>query len=31
MTSIDLKGAYYSVKISEEDLEYLEFYAGEIF
>ena len=28
MTSIDLKGAYYSVKISEEDSKYLEFYAG---
>ena len=28
MTSIDLKDACYSVKISEEDLKYLNFYAG---
>ena len=28
MTSIDLKDAYYSVKISEEDAKYLKFYAG---
>ena len=27
MTSIDLKDAYYSVKISEEDSKYLKFYA----
>ena len=31
MTSIDLKDAYYSVKISEEDPKYLKFYAGKIF
>ena len=31
MTSIDLKDAYYSVKISEEDLKYLKFYAGFFF
>ena len=31
MTSIDLKDAYYSVKISEEDSKYLKFYAGKIF
>ena len=28
MTSIDLKGACYSVKISEKDSKYLKFYAG---
>ena len=31
MTSIDLKDAYYSVKISEEDSKYLKFYAGKLF
>ena len=31
MTSIDLKDAYYSVKISEEDSKYLKFYAGKFF
>ena len=31
MTSIDLKDAYYSVKISEEDSKYLKFYAGKRF
>ena len=28
MTTIDLKDAYYSVKISEEDSKYLKFYVG---
>ena len=28
MTSIDLKDAYYSVKLSEEDSKYLKFYAN---
>ena len=28
MTTIDLKDAYYSVKISEEDFKYLKFYLG---
>ena len=28
MTSIDLKDAYYSVRISEKDSKYLKFYAG---
>ena len=28
MTSIDLKDAYYSVKVSEEDSKYLKFYAN---
>ena len=28
MTTIDLKGVYYSVKISEEDSKYLKFYVG---
>ena len=31
MTSIDLKDAYYSVKISEEDSKYLKLYAGKVF
>ena len=31
MTSIDLKDAYYSVKISEEDSKYLKRYAGKFF
>ena len=31
MTSIDLKDAYYSVKISEEDTKYLKFYVGKNF
>ena len=30
MTTIDLKDAYYSVKISEEDSKYLKFYVGKI-
>ena len=30
MITIDLKDAYYSVKISEEDSKYLKFYAGKI-
>ena len=31
MTSIDLKDADYSVKISKEDSKYLKFYAGKMF
>ena len=31
MTSIDLKDAYYSVKICEEDTKYLKFYAQKFF
>ena len=31
MTSIDLKDAYYSAKISEEDSKYLTLYAGNFF
>ena len=31
MTSIDLKDAYYSVKISQEDSKCLNFYLGKIF
>ena len=31
MTSIDLKDAYYLVKISEEDTKYLKFYKGNFF
>ena len=31
MTSIDLKGGYYSVKMSEENSKYVKLYAGKIF